>query len=159
MSAAQDAPEDAMPSKKVNVVFGAFAEKAALWAGSSVAFVLAIAFIVAWMLSGPFFHYSPHWEMLISTVPTVVTFLLVFLIQNSQTREILAVQLKLNELIRATDGAHTVMLSLEKLTEEELVVLCGQYELLAEEARKRLKRGETDKGVPEIPDLPVKASA
>jgi low affinity Fe/Cu permease len=93
--------------------------------------------------------------MAATIVPTIVTFLLVFLIQNSQNRETQAVQLKLNELIRATEGAHTTMVNLEKLTKEELMVLCDQYELLAEEARGGLRRGETDQGAPDMPQADV----
>lgn len=131
-------------------IFGAFAEKAASWTGTPLAFLLAMSFVILCAVTGPLFRYSPVWEMVVTIVPTVVTFLLVFLIQNSQNRETRAVQLKLNELIRATEGAHTTMVNLEKLTAEELAVICDQYELLAQEARSMLKRGETDQGVPDI---------
>jgi low affinity Fe/Cu permease len=132
-------------------IFGTFSEKAASRTGAPLAFILALSFVIICAAAGPFFHYSSAWEMTATIVPTTITFLLVFLIQNSQNRETLAVQLKLNELIRATEGAHTTMVNLEKLTQEELVVLCGQYELLAEGARRRLKKGQTDQGVHEIP--------
>ena len=132
-------------------VFGVFAEKAASRTGTPLAFIFALSFVIVCIVAGPLFHFSQEWEMVVTIVPTIITFLLVFLIQTSQNRETQAVQLKLNELIRATEGAHTTMVNLEKLTKEELMVLCGQYELLAEEARGSLKRGETDQGVSEIP--------
>jgi len=134
-------------------LFGAFAEKAASRTGTPMAFIFALSFIIVCIVAGPLLHYSQKWEMVVTIVPTIITFLLVFLIQNSQNRETQAVQLKLNELIRATEGAHTTMVNLEKLTKEELMVLCGQYELLAEEARSSLKRGETDQGSPDMPSV------
>ena len=136
-------------------IFGTFAEKAASKTGTPMAFILAFSFVIICAITGPVFHYSATWELVATIVPTITTFLLVFLIQNSQNRETLAVQLKLNELIRATEGAHTTMVNLEKLTQEELAVLCGQYELLAEGARRRLKRGETDQGAPDMPPVDV----
>jgi low affinity Fe/Cu permease len=130
--------------------FSSFAEKAASLAGSPLAFVFAIVFVLACAITGPLVGYSHEWQMVMSEAPAIFTFLLVFLIQSSQNRETRALQLKLNELIRATKGAHTMMLNLEKLTEAELKIMCGEYELLAEEARKRLSRGQTDQHVPEI---------
>jgi len=136
--------------KSLDKYFSSFAERASSLAGRPLAFVLAIVFVVAWSALGPFFHYSNGWAMVIGCVPTIITFFLVFLIQNSQNRETRAVQLKLNELIRATKGAHTIMVNLEKLTESELKVMCDEYELLAKEARERLARGQSDQHVPEI---------
>lgn len=133
-----------------NEIFGSFAEHAASWAGTPLAFILAMGFVLAWVAAGPMLHYWSGWEAIMSTVPGVITFLLVFIIQNSQNRATMAIQLKLNELIRATDGAHTMMLNLEKLSEEELFVLCEEYELLAQAARKKLKKGETDLDIPEM---------
>jgi len=136
--------------KALDRFFSSFAEKAASLAGTPLAFVGAIGFVLAWAAVGPIFAYSPGWKMVMGEAPAIITFLLVFLIQNSQNRETRALQLKLNELIRATKGAHTMMLNLEKLTEAELKIMCGEYELLAQEARKRLSRGQTDQHVPEI---------
>ena len=134
----------------LNRFFSSFAEKASSLAGTPLVFVSAIGFILVCTITGPVFHYSHAWQMVISETPTIFTFLLVLLIQISQNRETRALQLKLNELIRATAGAHTVMLNLEKLTETELKIMGGDYELLAEEARKRLSRGQTDQHVPEV---------
>lgn len=135
---------------KYNKLFSAFAEKASFWMGTPLAFVLALSFVVLWAFAGPLLNYPSGWTEIINIVPAIVTFLIVFLIQNSQNRETRALQLKVNELIRATEGAHTVMVNLEKLTEEELLVLCQQYDLLANEARRRIKRGQTDQGAPDI---------
>ena len=138
--------------KKIDMdrFFSTFAEKAASLAGTPLAFMFAILFVLACAITGPLVHYSHDWQMVMNEAPALFTFLLVFLIQSSQNRETRALQLKLNELIRATKGAHTMMLNLEKLTEAELKIMCGEYELLAEEARKRLSRGQTDQHVPEI---------
>lgn len=136
--------------KAMHRLFSCFAEKAASLTGTPYAFALAIGFVIAWAIAGPILAYSPVWKMIMGEAPAIITFLLVFLIQCSQNRETRALQLKLNELIRATAGAHTMMLNLEKLTEAELKIISGDYELLAEEARKQTSRGQTDKGVPEI---------
>ncbi len=131
-------------------VFGAFAERASCWSGSPVAFTLALAVVVIWAVTGPAFHYSDTWQMVINTGTTIVTFLLVFLIQNSQNRDIKAVHIKLDELIRATEGAHTALLDLEKLTDEELNAICSKYGLIAEESREELRAGQADTHIPEV---------
>jgi len=130
--------------------FSSFAEKASSLTGTPLAFFLAVGFVLAWAITGPIFHSSPEWQMIMQGTPALITFLLVFLIQNSQNRETRALQLKLNELIRATEGAHTMMMNLEKLTETELKIMSGEYDLLAQEAHKRMARGQTDQGVPGI---------
>lgn len=135
--------------KKKNI-FGKFAERAAYGAGSPMAFTLALAVVLLWAMTGPAFHYSDTWQMVINTGTTIVTFLLVFLIQNSQNRDIKAVHIKLDELIRATEGAHTVLLDLEKLTDEELSAICNKYGLIAEESREQLRRGDVDTHIPEV---------
>lgn len=131
--------------------FSSFAETAASMTGSPIAFVFAIIAILMWVISGPFFDYSSEWKMVIGVVPSIITFLLVFLIQNSQNRETRALQIKLNELIRATEGAHTTMLNLEKMTEQELQKVSEEYERLAQEARRRLAEGQSDQDVPDMP--------
>jgi len=115
-----------------------------------MAFTLALAVVLLWAMTGPAFHYSDTWQMVINTGTTIVTFLLVFLIQNSQNRDIKAVHIKLDELIRATEGAHTVLLDLEKLTDEELSAICNKYGLIAEESREQLRRGDVDTHIPEV---------
>jgi low affinity Fe/Cu permease len=105
------------------------------WTGSSPAFGLAGAVILVWLLTGPFFHYSDTWQLVINTGTTVVTFLMVFLIQRSQNKESLAVQLKLNELVAAVQGASNRLLDVEDLTEEELRALHSHYGTLVSMAR------------------------
>ena len=105
-------------------------------AGSSTAFALALAVIALWILSGSIFHYSDTWQLVINTGTTIVTFLMVFLIQRTQNKSALAVQLKLNEIVAALDGASNRLVSVEDLSEEELNVLYTHYQRLAEMARQ-----------------------
>ena len=106
------------------------------WTGGSGAFGLACAVVVVWLLTGPYFHYSDTWQLVINTGTTVVTFLMVFLIQRSQNRESLAVQLKLNELVAAMQGASNRLIDVEDLTEDELKALHQHYARLVAMARK-----------------------
>jgi low affinity Fe/Cu permease len=105
-------------------------------AGSSTAFALAVGVILIWILTGPIFHYSDTWQLVINTGTTIVTFLMVFLIQRSQNKSALAVQLKLNEIVAALDGASNRLVSVEDLSEEELNVLYLHYQRLAEMAKQ-----------------------
>src|SRR4029434_8738235 len=109
--------------------------KATKYAGSTLAFGLAVALIVIWLLSGPLFGFSDTWQLGINTSTTIITFLMVFLIQSTQNRDSEAIQLKLDELIRAIEGAHNALLDLEELEEEELDRIRAEYEQLAERAR------------------------
>ena len=120
--------------RKKPPLFTRIAEKASNAAGSPVAFIVAFLLVLVWAVTGPFFDYSETWQIVINTATTIITFLLVFLIQNSQNRETKAVQIKLDELIRATEGAHNTILHVEKLTDKELDVLSKNYEELAETA-------------------------
>ena len=129
--------------------FGRFAQGTARVMGHPLAFGLAVLIIVGWALSGPFFGLSDTWQLVINTSTTLVTFLMVFLIQNTQNRESAAVQLKLDELIRAHQGAHNALLDLEELGEEELDRLRALYEELAQRARADLQQGLLDTGTPE----------
>jgi low affinity Fe/Cu permease len=110
----------------------------------------ALGVIVVWAVTGPFFGFSDTWQLVINTGTTIVTFLMVFLIQNTQNRDIRAVHLKLDELIRATRGAHTVLMELEKLDEHELEAIRQKYAAIAAEARRRVRSGQTDTNIPEI---------
>src|SRR6185295_10794793 len=105
------------------------------------AFIVAAVCVALWGLSGPVFGFSDTWQLVINTATTVVTFLMVFLIQNTQDRDSEAVQVKLDELIRATRGAHNALLDLENLDAEELDAVRRRYERLADQARTALKRG------------------
>jgi low affinity Fe/Cu permease len=115
--------------------FARFAKKTARATGRPSAFGLAVAVIAIWAITGPMFHFSDTWQLVINTSTTIVTFLMVFLIQCTQNRDAEAVQVKLDELIRAIDGAHNALLDLEELEEDELDALRAQYATLAEEAR------------------------
>ena len=101
-------------------------------------------------VSGPIFDYSDTWQLTINTATTIITFLMVFLIQATQNRDGEAIQIKLDEIIRAQQGAHNALLDLEELEEHELMQLHANYLRLAEQARKRIEKGKTDTGVPEI---------
>ena len=119
-------------------------------AGHPISFAIAISAIVGWMITGPLFHFSDTWQLVVNTATTIVTFLMVFLIQNTQNRDSEAMQLKLDEIIRTLEGAHNALLDLEELTEEELDRIKGHYVELARRARKELKQGRQDTGRPEV---------
>ena len=120
------------------------------WTGSTAAFMLACAVIVVWVATGPIFNYSNTWQLVINTGTTIVTFLMVFLIQNTQNRDTAAIQIKLDELIRVTQGAHNAILDLEQLDEDELLRYLRRYEDLAAAAREKLRQGRLDTDAPEI---------
>jgi low affinity Fe/Cu permease len=126
--------------------FAAFSKWTAFATGHPFAFAIAVAIIAVWALTGSYFHYSDTWQLVINTGTTIVTFLMVFLIQNTQNRESQAVQIKLDELIRADAQTHNALLDLEELTEVELMEIKGRYERLAREARKQLRKGKRDTG-------------
>jgi len=130
--------------------FTRFTKWTAHAAGRPGSFVLATAVIVVWAATGPLFGYSDTWQLAINTGTTVVTFLMVFLIQATQNRDAEATQVKLDEIIRAIEGAHNVLLDLEELEEEELDAMRLRYEKLAEHARRELRRGRGDTGVPPL---------
>lgn len=119
-------------------------------AGRPMAFFLAIVCIVAWAILGPIFHFSDTWQLVINTATTIITFLMVFVIQNTQNRDSEAMQLKLDELIRATKGCHNAVLDIEELSEEELDRLKKSYADLAQEALKKIRTGRTDCDTPEV---------
>ena len=127
---------------KVQDAFRVFARKASEVLGTPWAFVIAIAIIVVWAASGHIFHYSDTWQLIINTGTTIVTFLMVFLIQNTQNRDSKAVHLKLDELIRAVGGARNHMVDLERLSDNELKELQGEFERIgkkADETKAQLK--------------------
>ena len=120
--------------------FSRFAQAVSHAAGRPVAFIIAVVVLLVWAISGPVFHFSDTWQLIINTGTTIVTFLMVFLIQNSQNRESQATQLKLDELIRAMSGAHNALLDIEELEEKELEKIRQDYLALAEKARDALNR-------------------
>jgi low affinity Fe/Cu permease len=130
--------------------FNRFAKWTSRVTGKPVAFVLAIAVVVAWAVTGPIFGFSDSWQLVINTGTTIVTFLMVFLLQNTQYRDSEAIQIKLDELIRSIEGAHNALLELEELDQKDLDRIKAEYRKLAEKARKDLKKGKKDTDVPEI---------
>ena len=121
--------------------FDSFARKTSMWCGKPVVFLAAVLIVVAWAITGPLFGFSDTWQLVINTGTTIVTFLMVFLIQNTQNRDSLAVQVKLADLIIAVGGAHNKLANAEELSEEELEKLHEQYReqasLAAEELESR----------------------
>ena len=120
-----------------NTWFAKMAQKAAKATGSSPAFITVCLLTVAWLASGPFFHWSDTWQLVINTLSNIVAMLMLFLIQNTQNRESAALQLKADELLRAVRGAQNAFINLEELTEEDLMRIKERYAMLAEQARGR----------------------
>lgn len=131
--------------------FTRFAKWTAHKAGQPATFGIAVAVIVLWAMTGPIFDYSDTWQLVINTGTTVITFLMVFLIQNTQNRDSEAMQVKLDELIRTMEGAHNALLDLEELDADQLDRIRADYERLAADARDMLTRGGRDTGVPTLP--------
>lgn len=129
--------------------YSRFAKSAAHFCGRPRVFTFAVVIIAVWILTGPMFGFSDTWQLVINTGTTIITFLMVFLIQNTQNRDTEAIQVKLDELIRATKGAHNVLLDLEELEEENLDAFKLKYQALATAARLQLGQGSDDTGTPE----------
>jgi low affinity Fe/Cu permease len=124
--------------------FNHFAKHVARWSGRPAVFVCALGLIVAWAVSGPIFHFSDTWQLVINTSTTIVTFLMVFLIQNQQTRDTEALQVKLDELLRVGTGQN-VLMDLEELDEDELETIRQEYLALAKKAREEQIERRTDR--------------
>jgi len=139
------------PSKSTSW-FTNFAKWTARATGRPAAFAMAAGVIIVWGITGPLFGFSDTWQLVINTGTTIVTFLMVFLIQNTQNRDTEALQVKLDELIRVTEGAHTVLLDLEELDDKELDRIRAVYEKLAKKAREDIELGKDDTGVPTLGD-------
>jgi low affinity Fe/Cu permease len=129
---------------KFHHAFTVFAKWASRATGHPMAFVLAASVIIVWAVTGPMFGFNETWQLVINTGTTIITFLMVFLIQNTQNRDTAALQIKLDELIRSTKGAHNALLDTEELEEHELERLRTDYEDLASKARRDLDAGKTD---------------
>jgi low affinity Fe/Cu permease len=130
--------------------FSRFANRTARTTGHPGAFGLAVLVVAAWLVTGPIFGYSDTWQLVINTGTTIVTFLMVFLIQNTQNRDSHAVQLKLDEIIRSLEGAHNALLDIEELEETDLDRIRSRYVELARRAREQLSRGEADVDTPDV---------
>jgi low affinity Fe/Cu permease len=131
-------------------LFNEFAKHITDWTGRPAVFFLAFLAVVIWAITGPIFDYSENWQLVINTGTTIITFLMVFLIQNAQNRDTHALQIKLDELIRVTEGAHTALLDLEELTDEELCAIRSAYEKIARQSREQMKDANDDTHVPHI---------
>ena len=131
-------------------IFTRIAKGTARFAGRPFTFAAVVLMVLAWAVSGPFFGYSDSWQLTINTATTIITFLMVFLIQATQNRDAEAIQIKLDELIRCQKDAHNALLDLEELEEEDLLRMRENYLALAEGARQALRKGGVDTGVPAI---------
>ncbi len=134
--------------------FASLANAVSRATGRPLAFLLAITTILVWLVTGPMFQFSDTWQLIINTGTTIVTFLMVFLIQNTQNRDSQAMQIKLDELIRVTKGAHNALLNLEELEDRELDVIRSTYSGLAKRARQDLGKGVDDTGRPAVETKP-----
>ena len=114
-----------------------FASWSTRWTGSTTAFILAMAFVIVWLIAGPMFHWSDTWQLVANTITTIITFMMVFLIQRTQNKDSLAVQMKLNEIVAAIEGASNRLIGVEDLSEGELQTLHMHYARLAEMAKER----------------------
>src|SRR5436190_23628734 len=130
--------------------FERFAKVCVRWTGNPLALGIAVGAILIWILSGPLFRFSDTWQLVINTATTIVTFLMVFLIQNAQNRDNEAIQLKLDELIRATADAHNALLDVEEISEPELDRIKLNFGELARKARDDVRSGKSDLGCPEV---------
>jgi low affinity Fe/Cu permease len=139
-------------SAKLAVYFAKFAQATASWTGHPIAFLLAVAVVIVWVVTGPVFNYSDTWQLVINTGTTIVTFLMVFLIQNTQNRDMMAVQLKLSELVLALKGAENKYASIEDLTDEELKELHDDCRARADMTLSHIeKRLGSPKHEPHVP--------
>ena len=131
-------------------LFARTTRKVAQLSGRPLTFCLAVGIVAVWAVTGPLFGFSDTWQLVINTGTTIVTFLMVFLIQATQNRDTAALQLKLDELIRATKGAHNAMLDLQELTEEEIETVHCHYSKLAHLAREQVRAGHSDTDKPKL---------
>jgi low affinity Fe/Cu permease len=141
---------------RLSALFSSFAQKTAMWTGHPLAFLIAMFTIVVWVVTGPMFHYSDTWQLVINTGTTIVTFLMVFLIQNTQNRDMLAVQLKLSELVLAMEGAKNSFAAIEDLTDEELQALHIDCRQRAEMAEQHIEHRQRTTPVPDAAKPPAK---
>lgn len=128
-----------METKKSSTIFEKIAHFASVFSGSTYAFLGALSIILLWIITGPYFNFSDTWQLVINTGTTIVTFLMVFLIQRTQNKDSKAIHLKLNELVAALDGPSNRLIDAEGLSEDELEILSSYYRTLADMAKKEKK--------------------
>jgi low affinity Fe/Cu permease len=128
--------------------YSKFAKASSRFCGRPIVFAIAVGTILVWIITGPMFNFSDTWQLVINTATTIITFLMVFLIQSTQNRDTEAIQIKLDELIRATKGAHNALLDIEELEETHLDAFRVKYEALAELAREQVNIGNFDTDTP-----------
>ena len=131
-------------------MFSRFARWLSEKLGSSFVFIFALFLVIVWLLTGPYFQFSNTWQLVINTLGSVVTFLMVFLIQNTQNRDTIALHLKLDEIIRSSENAHNELLKVEQLDDKDLEELHKRYENLALDVKSHIKKGHSDLGTPDI---------
>lgn len=136
-----------MPQRNL---FTVLSQKVASYSGRPATFFLAAGIVVLWAVTGPLFGFNDTWQLVINTGTTIITFLMVFMIQSTQNRDTAAMHIKLDELIRTTQGAHKVLLDLEELGEDQLEHIRRRYEEIARDAREALKSEKTDTEMPLI---------
>jgi low affinity Fe/Cu permease len=139
-----------MRPTKTSSWFAKLAKATSHATGRPAAFILACGVVLVWAATGPMFHWSDTWQLVINTGTTIATFLMVFLIQNTQNRDTESLQIKLDELIRVTEGAHNALLDLEELEEREFDEVRRNYRRLAQTAREGLVRGIRDTGYADL---------
>lgn len=122
-------------------LFRKFAHKTSETVGSPTAFMAAVGIIILWLFSGPLFHFSDTWQLIINTGTTIITFLMVFLIQNTQNRDAKAIHLKLDELIRSAKGARNGLIDLEDLSDEEIEAFRKEFQRFTKQSRERRAAG------------------
>jgi low affinity Fe/Cu permease len=126
-------------SNRLGQILQRFSQMATKATGTSMAFILALSVIIVWAITGPLFHFSDTWQLVINTSTTIVTFLMVFLIQRAQNKDAQAIHIKLNEIVAALEGASNRLIDVEDLTEEEIETLHQHYQKLVQMAKKDIK--------------------
>src|SRR6266496_4584824 len=128
---------------KLSLLLEQFSLKATKATGTSAAFILAVSVVIVWLITGPFFRFSDTWQLIINTGTTIITFLMVFLIQRTQNKDALAIHMKLNEIVAAMQGASNRLIDIEDLTEEDIETLHKHYQRLVAMAKKDSTLTET----------------
>jgi low affinity Fe/Cu permease len=139
-----------MRSVRSRTIFTRFAQWTSRISGRPITFIVAISMVILWAVTGPLFHFSDTWQLVINTSTTIMTFLMVFLIQNTQNRDSEAIHIKLDELIRSIEGAQNALLDLEELEEEDLNRIRQDYERLAQAARGEMRKSYSSSKIPKV---------